>query len=360
MTTDAGEFINKSDIPIFYKECILAFQELKRISGLRNENEIIWCNSRYTCNGKPLAYQHWSKNGIKNIQDIYINGIIDEGAIKQKLSNRSNFFFEIYKLKKALPRTNKPNNLPIISSETDEKDTLLKAGFKVPQQGIKTLEELSSRDIYNIFLLSTLPEIKSKGYWRCKLNVTDPDWDSWYKANLTNPLTPRKAKDFNWKVFHGLVNHEARLKLMNYSKDGFCKVCKNNITENLEHMLFSCNNSITIWNKTETIINKWLTEIGENNIRINKSVVLSYAHINNPDNISFIINTVISIVRFHMWKIRNRIRYDSENISLYKNFKILQGTIVEHIKILQISNKDKPEGDIFLKLKRTWENSEVA
>ena len=125
-------------------------------------------------------------------------------------------------------------------------------------------------------------------------------------------------------------------------------------------MLFNCNNSITIWNKTETIINKWLTEIAENNIKINKSVVLSYAHMNHHENISFIVNTVISIVRFHIWKIRNRIRYDSENISLYTNFKILQETIVQHVKILQISNKDKLEGNTILRLQRVWENSEVG
>ena len=58
--TDSSELIEKANIPDFYKESLLYFQELMRIGSIRHENEIIWCNDRFKFNGKVLEMKHWS------------------------------------------------------------------------------------------------------------------------------------------------------------------------------------------------------------------------------------------------------------------------------------------------------------
>ena len=54
--------------------------------------------------------------------------------------------------------------------------------------------------------------------------------------------------DFNWKLFHGQVNAETKLKAMGFS-DGFCKICKIE-QENTEH-IFICKDIENFWSKLE-------------------------------------------------------------------------------------------------------------
>ena len=49
-------------------------------------------------------------------------------------------------------------------------------------------------------------------------------------------LHHKKCKDFNWKLFYGLVNTESKLKHMKYS-DGLCKMCNLGVIEIAIHML---------------------------------------------------------------------------------------------------------------------------
>ena len=67
--------IKKCNIPLFYKECLLAYQELCRKGKYynNNEDEIIWCNSRLKHNDMSFKLKHWSKSGIKCISDIVHN-----------------------------------------------------------------------------------------------------------------------------------------------------------------------------------------------------------------------------------------------------------------------------------------------
>ena len=74
--TNATDLVNGKKIPLFYKECILALQELYRkaedIPG--DEDQIIWCHHKFHLRGKPVVLKHWSKNGIKFFSDLFSNG----------------------------------------------------------------------------------------------------------------------------------------------------------------------------------------------------------------------------------------------------------------------------------------------
>ena len=97
--TDSTDIIEKSKIPLFYKECIKFFQLLMRIAKVRDDNEIIWNNDRFLFLNRPLSFPHWSKSGIKTVSDLYRNANIDMPYLLRKLSTKSGFIFEIAKLK---------------------------------------------------------------------------------------------------------------------------------------------------------------------------------------------------------------------------------------------------------------------
>ena len=45
--TDSTDLINRAQIPAFYKECLIFFQELCKIAKVSETEEIIWCNHKY-------------------------------------------------------------------------------------------------------------------------------------------------------------------------------------------------------------------------------------------------------------------------------------------------------------------------
>ena len=55
--------------------------------------------------------------------------------------------------------------------------------------------------------------------------MNDTNWTDLFIQNLINRYMPKKCKYFNWKVFHGLVNTEVKLRQMNFS-DGIMEFAK--------------------------------------------------------------------------------------------------------------------------------------
>ena len=56
---------------------------------------------------------------------------------------------------------------------------------------------------------------------------TDQNWDykdTWSEVSDINNLTPSKENYISWKILHGFVDTDNKLKAMKLS-DGLCKVC---------------------------------------------------------------------------------------------------------------------------------------
>ena len=94
LVDDSSDEILQSNIPAYYKECLLAFQEMNRKGRQDIENSILWCNRKIKFQNKPLSFKHWSKSGIKYIGDVVKNHEIDANAILEKLNHKSGFIFE--------------------------------------------------------------------------------------------------------------------------------------------------------------------------------------------------------------------------------------------------------------------------
>ena len=338
--TDSSHSIKPMNIPPFYKECISNFQEMLRIGTNRKNNEILWCNDRYLFNGKPIEIRHWSRDGIKLIGDIYTDGRMDENKIKNQLSHIGGYYFEIKQIKKACPQI-KDN----LDEENDviawNKNALLQQIFNVPRIGPKTLEQLSSKDIYTIFNQGHNITIPSNQYWIDKLNNPDIDWAIWFKVNFNNNFLPRPCKDYNFRVFHGPVRTENKLRYMKdkdgkpYSPDGKCVVCKSGVNENVEHVLYECSFIGQIWVLTEQLIS-----LIKSDFEVNKENAITGYRPSEVNKNVFLINVILSITRFHLWKIRNRIRYNKEELDFKQSYEILKWRWKNHLSLLKSSESN--------------------
>ena len=110
-------------------------------------------------------------------------------GIWDKLTHRAGFSFEqrtiaaVFPIQKAEQVIFQENGI-----EHDNKDDMLNWVFRVTETESKCLKDLSSKDIYNIFLYHNVPPILSKTYWSVhKFPGHNFDWEIWGLYNFTNP-----------------------------------------------------------------------------------------------------------------------------------------------------------------------------
>ncbi len=165
------------------------------------------------------------------------------------------------------------------------------------------------------------------------------DFTLWYKGNFINEFIPRKCKDFNWRIFHGLVNTEAKLNLMKYS-NGNCKLCIHD-TENLEHLLHDCTELTGFWTNMECFIRKINQEF-----HISKFIVMTGYFDQNQYNEA--INVILSISKWCIWKRRNNFKYEQEYITTSQLYLWVKNEVVQHFYSI-IHDKNKKHNKTYTK-----------
>ncbi len=174
-------------------------------------------------------------------------------------------------------------------------------------------------------LFNTQVQIKSKRYWQNKLYTVDIDFNLWFKCNFTSDITPRNCLDFNWKLFHGQVNTEQKLVKMKFS-NGCCKLCVQH-EENLDHLLIDCNQTKEIWQSIQHIITK--AELG---VKVSKYVII--VGVLSLSLNSQLVNMILSICRFTVWKRRNQMKFEGKFIDLICLKKWILCELKSHISAL--------------------------
>ena len=335
---DSTSLLKNKNIPLFYRECIEYFQELNRKGKLETCNDIIWCNNRLLFNGEPLNFAHWAQSGILRRRDIIQDGKIIHECIYKKLIHKASYLFDLHKLKACIPNSWLKQH--VNENEVDLQsinDVILNEKFEIPtKESNKSLKDLTSKEIYDILLLKSPVEIKSKRYWEQKFvtwQSVDPkisstiNFDQWFANNFCNKLNPRKCNDFNWKIFHGVVMVEQRLSKMNLS-DGICVMCKKEL-ENTEHLLYYCERLGDLWFQIQIFINKLFDKEFKLNV---KSVIVG--NLDNNDDDCGVFNMILSITRFTIWKRRNNLKFENTEMSEAGLYRWILGELKNHCLVL--------------------------
>ena len=343
---DSTDSIKQKKIPLFYKECILSLQEIYRTGEIipDNRNEFIWCNSKFQFKDSPLFFKHWSQQGIAFVTDLVKNGTVDSSGIFNKLVHKAGFMFEIQTIKSSIP----PAWLNEIDRKSEifiQKDDILKKLFLVPGHGIKTLGELTSKDIYGILTSNVRNLSKSDLYWSMKFPNSEINFKRYFRNNFVNSFLPRKCKDFNWRIFYGQVNVETRLRRMNLSS-GMCCICKT-FEENLEHMMYHCQGIRSMWTEIESLLCKVL----HHDFSICLLNVL-LGHFDDDQFLSDVVNVLISIARWEIWKRRNHIRYEKYDFPVKNLTSKVKNEIKRHLQMIQSNNGNTLIENI---LRELWE-----
>ena len=182
-----------------------------------------------------------------------------------------------------------------------------------------------------------------------KTSCDDIDWDTWLQVNTINKYSPRPCRDFNFKILHGQINTESKLRYMkqpngqSYSlSKGMCIICKdqnnesNNVLENLDHLLFYCPNSKRIWRSIQELLSRF-----SNRAIVVDNVIATTGLWQDGVNTEYLLmNTICSITRFHIWKVRCKIRYGEEIVDFNSNAGLLVSGLRNHMNNLLSSHSN--------------------
>ena len=124
--------------------------------------------------------------------------------------------------------------------------------------------------------------------------------------------------------------------------NGMCIICKdqnngsNNILENLDHLIFYCPNSNRIWSTIQVLLSRFSNKT----IVVDNIVATTGLWQNGVSNECLLMNTICSITRFHIWKVRCKIRYGQEVVDFNSNVGLLTSRLRNHMNNLLSSHSD--------------------
>ena len=290
LADNCSNLVLQSEMPEFYKECVLAFHELCRISKSTMANELLWHNSKIQFKGKSLCFNNWRRSGLNCLSDIVHNNAICENTVYNKLLSRNNYFSEFLTIKKSIPHFmmgNCTNNERFPSF-----DDLF---FQVPyREGAINVYSLTTKDIYFILLNPQAVKRKSENYWSGKLGE-DIKFDIWYKYLFMSKYLPRSVQIFNWRIFHNQVLTGNILRYMKFSEK--CSVCKcNDVIEDRVHLFVDCESLKELWG----FVNHIFIFLKFEPLSIYDKLIGFYKDCNNIE----LKNVILGIARWRIWKRR--------------------------------------------------------
>ena len=132
------------------------------------------------------------------------------------------------------------------------------------------------------------------------------------------------------------MNTESRLEKMKYS-NGQCKLCNTGETENIDHLMMGCRHNKIIWELLERIIQMVFGRFYKIDLVATIFGFWSVNDTQSPSDIE-IINVLMGICRYHIWKIRNCIKYENEKISITQSVSRLKIELNLHLQTLLFSH----------------------
>ena len=307
----------------FYKDAIhswVSFRSKLQTNDLTSVLDEYLCgNDKIRHRNTPLWFDTFSKNAIKSVKDIWDSNnktFVDEDIILPKFIDKRNVIKQYRIIKSSINeewlrvlRTNHLNN-NVENDLNKRKIAIRKGTIQISKLPLKQLQ---------CFLNETNYQPRYIDRWNILFN-TDIDWTTHWKGSLETPIS-NKEKQIQWKIIHNAIFTEYRLSLIGRS-DGKCHFCKSE-TEYLTHLFYECSVIHDVLAKLNDKINATLLRNGHDHVLLDlKNVIIGF---DNTDRcIRIYLNTILHIVKWEIWKIRNVIKYENK---FFSNTAILNSVL---------------------------------
>ena len=329
--------ISLNNMSIFYKKALIAYSEFQSKFEPENREEILnlslFGNKLIQFQGKSLYVESFIKSGLLKIKDIWNdaeNCFKYNDTIFNKLLDKRCWIFEYSKIKSAIPKLFYPilkRNSSVSNSETKLpyklNNNLL---IKRDTNKVVTFEDIKLKNIEKILNKTIIPKCQEKWENIYQNNIQwNLVWDSISKMKVKN-----KIQEFQWKCVHNILYTEDKLCKIGLS-NGLCNLCKNH-KENQQHLFFHCTKVKTTLKLLEDIIENVLQLNGT--LQINQQTI-TLGYLKEPQTQRNVVNILICIYKWVIWKTRNKIKYEDLKITDFSIKNAFKNEMKSNFSLLQ-------------------------
>ena len=227
------------DLPVFYKEIIENFNELKSLYEYYQKQDIILFNNKEILIGrKQFFWSEWFKKGIISIKDLLdeTGNLLTFQAFSLKYSCKTNFL-QYYQVLSAIPK-----HLLSIANQPDS----FNKSFFTSKDNVFPLNELAqinfgtarSRDFYKLLVSKTHTHDQTgRKHWSENLSINKDLWISIFKS-LKNVCKESRLKEFQFKLIHRTVVTRKERFIFGIRTDDECLYCGDK--DSIEHTFIEC------------------------------------------------------------------------------------------------------------------------
>ena len=202
-----SKFLEKSEIPEFYKQILLNFLEIRTLHQCNNGHDLIlFSNKDILIDGKSFFLHRSKEKGAVFIQDILDNNgkPLSFKESQDKFAIKSNFLSN-RQVVSAIPKhlLQKARSISTRDSFIAGTSTFL----LTPSLNVD-LSKMKCKDYYWLYINGSTVEATGPKKWERELKLENIDWNS--KFTLIGKIShENKLREFNFKLIHRLnVNKE--------------------------------------------------------------------------------------------------------------------------------------------------------
>ena len=225
------------NLPLFYRELLFYFQELKQGKDLFPHGEyILWNKETITIENNSLVWKTWFDKGIYFVQDLLDSrgNFLSFSEFQNKFHVKSNYL-HYFQLIAAIPSYLK-------KKAKDCKPTLdnLYSIIISPSPGSETTLDLANmrcKHYYKLFNENCINVPSGIKKWKDKFPEDITEWRNKFSF-IYRSSRDNKLRQFSFKLLHRIIVTKKELKNYGLANNATCIFCQN--PDSIEHAFLDC------------------------------------------------------------------------------------------------------------------------
>ena len=235
----------KTGLPLFYRELLQYFQDLKKTTNILPNGELIlWNNKSITIDNATLFWKSWFDSGVVSVKDVLnTNG---KFLSYEEFSNKFNIatnYLHYFQLISAIPSELKRRATQTFIPAADLSST----SASVPLN--KTFFDLAEARCKNYYQLfnnhgSIVPSGVKK--WQDKFPEKFVDWSNKFQ-DIYRFTKDNKLRQFCFRFLHRITVTRRELKLFHLTDNDKCIYCSS--ADSIEHTFIDYRESVKLYSQ---------------------------------------------------------------------------------------------------------------
>ena len=284
------------NMPLFYRDILLYFHELKTLYGCDVGDTILFNNKEIRIDGKTFFWKEWFMKGIKRIEDLFDeNGqVLPFPVFQRKYSLKKISFLHYFQVISAIPghllakAKSKDSGSKGVSHEDLE-------SFCLAENVNINLLKAKSKDFYWLIIHRRYNDQHS-GPRRWNRTITE-DKTNWKKIfrSVRKVCKENKLREFHFKFIHRVVVTKKELFRFNIKPDSNCVYCGE--SDSIDHTFIECQFTKSF---TQEVL-QWFNVNNSSNFILNAEDVL-FGLSSASDTLTKKLNYTLLFLRYYIYK----------------------------------------------------------